>query len=111
MIFENKFMEGNIYVFYYYEGITGVVASLMAQLLYVLLKTKKAFIVSIALVLFGFIMIIIVETNAINPEFFSFLAVIKSPYRIGTPENKQYYVKAVIPLFILFTKIAVNILY
>lgn len=30
MLFENKYLEGNIYVFYYYEGITGVIASLLA---------------------------------------------------------------------------------
>ena len=30
MFFENKYLEGNIYVFFYYEGVTGVIASLCA---------------------------------------------------------------------------------
>jgi hypothetical protein len=30
MVFENKYIEGNIFVFYYYEGVSGVIASLMA---------------------------------------------------------------------------------
>ena len=37
MFFENKYLEGNIYLFFYYEGFSGVIASLLAQLLYVLL--------------------------------------------------------------------------
>ena len=34
MIFENKYFDGTIFTFYYYEGITGVVASLLASILY-----------------------------------------------------------------------------
>jgi hypothetical protein len=30
MFFENKYLEGNIYIFFYYEGISGVIASLLA---------------------------------------------------------------------------------
>lgn len=29
MLYENKYMEGSIFTFYYYEGITGVVASIL----------------------------------------------------------------------------------
>jgi len=74
MIFENKYLEGNIYVFYYYEGITGVVASLLAQALYMCLRTRKAFIVSIALVMFGALMILLFETDVIKPEYVAYIS-------------------------------------
>ena len=34
MTYENKYFEGTIFIYYYYEGITGVVASLLASALY-----------------------------------------------------------------------------
>jgi len=69
MFFENKYMEGNIYIFYYYEGITGVIASLLAQVLYMMLNTRKSFIVSIAFVLFGALMILLFETEVLKADF------------------------------------------
>ena len=73
MFFENKYMEGNIYIFYYYEGITGVIASLLAQVLYMMLNTRKSFIVSIAFVLFGALMILLFETEVLKADFLDFM--------------------------------------
>ena len=59
MIFENKYFDGTIFTFYYYEGITGVVASLLASILYAWLQTRKAFIVSISFVGAGALLILV----------------------------------------------------
>jgi len=108
MVFENKYIEGNIFIFYYYEGITGVIASLMAQLLYVLLKTRIAFITSISLVFFGAIMILLLNSGILRLEFVESL---KSPHEPGSAQDKEYYIRLIIPIFVMFTKVAVNILF
>jgi len=111
MVFENKYIEGNIFIFYYYEGISGVIASLLAQLLYVLLQTRKAFITSISLVFFGALMILLFETNVIRPDYIVYLTAHRSPHAPGSAEDKEYYLKLIIPIFVMFTKVAVNILF
>ena len=53
-------------------------------------------------------MILLLETGAIRLEFADSL---KSPHEPGSAQDKEYYIKLIIPIFVMFTKVAVNILF
>ena len=53
-------------------------------------------------------MILLLQTGAIRPEFADSL---KSPHQPGSAQDKEYYIRLIIPLFAMFTKVAVNILF
>jgi hypothetical protein len=61
MLYENKYMEGSIFTFYYYEGITGVTASILTQLIYNCFKMRITFLITIGIVLFGTIGLLIIS--------------------------------------------------
>jgi hypothetical protein len=56
-------------------------------------------------------MIALFEAGAFNARFIAAVSPRKSPYEPGSQEDRQWHLKQIIPIFVLFTKIAVNILF
>jgi hypothetical protein len=59
----------------------------------------------------GAILIILFELQIIQPDFVAYISPKRSPYPPGSAEDREYHLKILIPIFIMFTKIAVNILF
>ena len=57
-------------------------------------------------------MMLLFQTGAIKTEWVATMTpkIVKSPHNPGSSEDKEYHLKMIIPIFILFTKVSINIL-
>jgi len=81
--FLNKYLEGSIFLNNYFEGIAGIIATIIGASLYSRFGKKNAFVYSFGLALIGGILVYLFETDSITlPDFF--LATFP-----GTPKMKH----------------------
>jgi len=65
---ENSYIAQSLFAFCYFEGLTGVAASLLAQLLYECCQMRRSFLVAIAFVLLGATCLLVVQMRWIPSE-------------------------------------------
>ena len=53
LVFLNKYLSGTIYLNYYIDGVTGILAYLLGEFLYRWLKIRYSIIISTSITIFG----------------------------------------------------------
>jgi hypothetical protein len=64
--FLNKYLEGSIYSNNYYEGLAGVLSTIVGAYCYAKLGKRKAFIISFTLALLGGLLVYSIEAGLVN---------------------------------------------
>ena len=109
LIYMNKYFEGSIYVNFYLDGISGLIGSCTAVLIYTCARIRWSFIIASTLSLLGSVFLLLFQQDYISPNFVSVFMTEKSPYDEDSPETKAYYLAVLIPAVVFVTKIGVNI--
>jgi hypothetical protein len=55
LVFLNKYLSGSIFINYYFDGISGIIADLAGEGIYRLWRVRTSFLVSIGLTFFGLV--------------------------------------------------------
>ena len=105
LLYLNKYLAGSIFVNYYVEAAAGVTSLLIATPIYTSCKTMVSFIVSYSVTLLGAITILLFEVKVFSPSFVTELGVSPSPHPSGSPEEREYYLRFVIPVFNFLAKV------
>ena len=80
----NKYLSGGIYINYYFDGISGIIAYSIGAPLYQYLKIRNAFLISNYITLIGAVFIIMFESDIISPYFIDSLGCPPSGYPEGS---------------------------
>jgi len=108
LLYSNKYLEGDIYLNYYFDGLAGIIAYLIAAPLYQYCKIRNSFITSYIITLLGLLGIFLFESDLISPYIISTISN-PSPYPPGDPKEKAYYLKQILPTFTFLAKIGAHI--
>lgn len=80
LIYLNKYLAGSVYLNFYFDGISSIVAYLIGKPLYSFCKTKWSFITAFSITLLGALGIYMFEAQIISPYFIDDLGCPPSPY-------------------------------
>lgn len=69
LIYLNKYLSGNIFINYYFDGVSGLIAYSIGNPLYQYAKIRNAFLISNYVTIFGGLGLILFESGAISPYF------------------------------------------
>ena len=106
----NKYLTGTIFINYYCEGASGIIAGLIGELLYNIFKTKWSFIISYIITLLGSFGILLFESGCISPYFIDNMGCPPSGYPQGSDKDREYHLKRIVPYFTFIAKIGANLL-
>lgn len=80
LLYLNKYLSGSIYMNYYFDGLSGVIAYIIGKPLYKYCKIRNAFIVSEAITIVGGLGLVLFQSGAISPYFIDGMGCPPSPY-------------------------------
>ena len=106
----NKYLSGSIYLNYYFDGISGILAYSIGKPLYSNCKIRNSYLLSNAIFLFGSIGLYLFEGGIISPYFIDSFG-FKSPYAHGSKKDKKWHLARIVPVFTFIAKFGVHITY
>jgi hypothetical protein len=109
LMYLNKYLSGSIYLNFYFDGISGVVAYTIGAPLYRYCRIRNAFIISNTIACVGALGLILFESGAISPYFIDSLGCPPSDYPEGSPKDREYHLKKIIPWFSFTAKVGTAI--
>ena len=111
LVFQNKYLSGNVYINAYFDGFTGLLAFIIGRPIYEHCQIRNAFIISLSVALFGMIGIVLFESRAISPYFIDSMGCPPSGYPPESDKDREYHLKKIIPFFTFFAKVGVQFTY
>ena len=109
MTMMNKYLEGSIYVNYYYEGLGGMIGAFLAGLFYPHLRVRNSFVLANFIMFMGVLFIYLYEARILDPATFAYLGLVRhNNLPLNSDESHQFYLRKVVPQFSLMAKIGVN---
>lgn len=106
----NKYLSGSIYLNYYFDGISGVLAYSIGKPLYTNYKIRCSYIVSNSIFLFGCLGLYFFEGGIISPYFIDIFG-FKSPYLHGSKKDRKWHLNHIVPFFSFIAKFGVHVTY
>ena len=107
----NKYLSGNVYMNYYFDGICGLSGYLLGKPLYSYCKVKISFIVAISVAFVGSIGIYLFESKIADPYFIDSMGCPPSGFKPGSPKDREYHLAKIIPWFTFCAKIGNYLLF
>ena len=104
----NKYYEGSIYTNYYLDGIAGILGSVLSICFYGLVKMRWSFFISVTVTLIGAVFLLVFQQDYLSPHWITAFLREPSPYEEDSPQDKEYNLGYVIPLFVFIAKLGVN---
>ena len=108
-MYMNKYLSGSIYINYYFDGISGLIAYSIGKPLYRYLKIRNAFLISNYITIVGALGIILFESDIISPYFIDSLGCSPSGYPEGSAKDRKYHLDRIIPWFTFTAKVGTHI--
>lgn len=105
----NKYLSGSIYINYYFDGVSGLIAYTIGKPLYQYLKIKNSFLISNYITLLGAIGIILFESDIISPYFIDDMGCPPSGFPRGSAKDRKYHLDKIIPWFTFTAKVGTHI--
>lgn len=103
--FMNKYIEGSIFVNFYFEGAAGIIGTLVAQPLFSWLKIRYTFVVAYSISLLFLTLLLLFQQEYVPATWLKSLG--------ANPPNEEseneYCLKILIPIIVFIIKLAVNI--
>ena len=84
LLYLNKYLAGGIFIQYYFDGISGILAYTIGKWIYEKWRVKVTFILSYGVTLFGVLGILLFETETISPNVIDSLGCPPSGYEEGS---------------------------
>lgn len=100
----NKYLSGSIYINYYFDGASGVIAYFLGVPLYSYCKVKISFLTALSVAFLGSIGIYMFEAGIISPYFIDGSCA-PSGYPPDSAKDREYHLAKIIPVFTFTSKI------
>ena len=111
LLYLNKYLPGTIFVNFYLEVLSGLIAYPIGKPLYNGCGLRIAYSVAYSIILFGLFFIFMFETEIIEPYFIDDLGSPPSPYPPRSAKDRDYHLSRIVPIFTLIAKIGTHILF
>mmetsp|Transcript_15978 Transcript_15978/g.24778 ORF Transcript_15978/g.24778 Transcript_15978/m.24778 type:complete len:232 (-) Transcript_15978:28-723(-) len=109
LLYLNKYLAGGIYIQYYFDGISGLLAYSVGKIIYEAWRVKVTFIISFVITLVGVMGILLFEAEILQPYFIDSLGCPPSGYEPGSPKDRDYHMARIIPAFSFLAKVGCHV--
>ena len=109
LIYMNKGLPGTIFLNFYIDGISQIVAYLIGKPIYKYWKTKASFIIAFAVTLLGSLFMYMLGAEIIDSHFIEALGCPPSPYPYNSESDKDWHLEKIMPVFSFITKVGAHL--
>lgn len=109
LLYLNKYLSGGVFINYYFDGASGILAYCVGEPLYSYCRIRNAFIVSYIVTLIGLLGIFIFESEIASPYFIDELGAQPSPHPPGSAKDREHHLKQIVPAFTFLAKVGSSI--
>ena len=107
--FMTKNFDGNIFVNFYLDGISGIVGYSIAKPIYGYLRLRWTVFISISISVFFMTWLFVFQQQYINSHWIESCGGPPSNKPEGSKEDNEHHLKILVPIVVLFIKIGINV--
>jgi len=109
--FSNKYLEGNIFVNYYLEGVAGIIGALIAQPIYSCIGIRWSFVTSYCITLLFLTLLLIFQEQYVSSHWIVSLGSPPSPYPENSKEDNDFNLRTLVPVLVFLLKVSNSVVY
>ena len=107
--FMTSHLEGNIFLNFYLDGISGIIGYCIASPSYIYLKFRWSLIISILITLFFLTWLLVFEQQYLSSHWIESLGGPPSNEPEGSEKDNVHNLRILVPILVFFTKIGINV--